>query len=156
MSYRHFWDGFDEGIDEAIIRRPHERVIEQVAQQVQRWFPRSNIYLAHRRRVRGQQVGSPDLWPDLQFRHPTRRRTTHIEIDTTRGGMQQHIDDHLLHSSNRRGVFLQVHPRTGDIIRKVVYAANNPNPVISQTRSRRPGTPGLPLLETDVFDPFDD
>lgn len=155
MSYHYFRDGFDEGVDDAIIQRPHERVIGQVAQQVQRWFPRSNIFVTHRRREYGREVGNPDLWPDLQFRHPQRHRTTHIEVDTTRSGMDDHIRDHLQHSSNRRGVFLQIHPRTGDIIRKVVYAANNRNPVINETRSRRPGTPGLRLLETDVFDEFD-
>jgi len=152
MARGDYWDGFDEGVDAAIIRRPHASAIERVARQVQRWFPRADIHLEGRRRERGRP--SPLVrWPDIQFINPIRRRATHVEIDTRPEGMSAHIRDHLAHSRNRRGVFLHVDPRTGAILRKIVYAAGANSPMLDQH-----GTPAAPLRLTqrDVFDTLDD
>jgi hypothetical protein len=50
-------------------------------------------------------------------------------------------------------VFLQIDPRTGAIIRKVVYAAGATRPMIDQRRTR---TTPVHLQRSDVFDAFDD
>ncbi|MBA4217198.1 MAG: hypothetical protein V3V71_01610 [Roseateles sp.] len=152
MERGDYWDGFDEGVDAAIIRRPHARAIETVARQVQRWFPRANIHLEDRRRVHGQP-GALLRWPDIQFVNPERRRATHIEVDTTSAGMDAHIQDHLAHSRNRRGVFLRVDPRTGAILRKIVYAAGAQAPMLDLSGTR---AAPLTLARSDVFDAFDD
>jgi len=152
MSVGDAWDDFDDGIDAAIVRRPHAEAIEQVANLVQGWFPRSNVYLEGRRRV-GGRPGPLPRWPDVQFINPQRHRATHIEVDTTAAGMRDHIRDHQAHSRNRRGVFLQIDPRTGAIIRKVVYAAGATRPMIDERRTR---TRPVHLQRSDVFDAFDD
>jgi hypothetical protein len=152
MAFADYWDGYDAGVDAAIIRRPHASAIERVAQMVQGWFPRTNVYLEDRRRV-GGQPGPLRRWPDLQFIHPRRHRATHVEVDTTRAGLEAHVRDHLANSRNRRGVFLQIHPRTGDIMRKVVYAAGAARPMTDERRTR---TTPVQLLQRDVFDAYDD
>ncbi|PTT82779.1 hypothetical protein DBR42_16540 [Pelomonas sp. HMWF004] len=146
-----YWDGFDEGVDAALIRRPHARAIETVARQVQRWFPQANVHLEAQRRVHGRP-GALRRWPDVQFINPVRHRATHIEVDTTNAGMNAHIRDHLANSRNRRGVFLRVDPRTGAILRKIVYAAGGQAPTLDVH-----GTPAapVPLTRLDVFDAYD-
>jgi len=148
MERGDYWDGFDEGVDAAIIRRPHASAIETVAQQVQRWFPRADIHLEGRRRVRGRP-GALRRWPDIQFVNPMRRRATHIEVDTTNAGMNAHIQDHLAHSPNRRGVFLRVDPRTGAILHKIVYDAGARTPMLDLRGTR---AAPLTLSPSDVFD----
>ncbi len=147
------WDGLDDGVDAAIIRRPHARVIEQVARQVQRWFPGRGVgvHVEGRRRERGRP-GALARWPDIQFVHPVRHRATHIEVDTTHRGMNQHIRDHLAHNRQRRGVFLRIDPVSGAIVRKIVFAAGASQPMLDQR-----GTPAAPLRlnRDDVFDAWD-
>lgn len=53
MGCGDYWDGFDEGVDAALVRRPHAAAIERVARQVQRWFPGVDIHLEGRQRSRG-------------------------------------------------------------------------------------------------------
>lgn len=152
MGIGDYWDGFDEGVDAAIVRRPHAATIERVARKVQRWFPRTQIYLETRRREQGRP-GTLARWPDIQFVNPERHRATHIEVDTRAAGMAQHIRDHLANSSGRRGVFLQINPRTGAIVRKVIYAAGARQPMVDQRGS---ATAPVPLNRHDVFDAWDD
>lgn len=150
MARGDFWDGFDAGVDAAIVRRPHAQTIEDVAQLVQSWFPAANVHLESRRRVRGAP-GALIRWPDIQFIHPTRRRATHIEVDTTRSGMQGHISNHRTNSPGRRGVFLRIHPRTGQIMEKRVLPANSTR--VQVTRAARGQS--VPLRRRDVFEGFD-
>lgn len=152
MAGGDYWDGFDDGVDAAIVRRPHARVIEQVARQVQRWFRGGDVHVEQRRRERGRP-GRLARWPDIQFVHPVRRRATHIEVDTTQAGMNRHVRDHLAHSRQRRGVFLRIDPASGAIVRKLVFAAGASRPMRDQR-----GTRQMPLRldKDDVFDAWDD
>ena len=151
MDRGDYRDGYDDGIDAAIIRRPHAQTIEDVARRVQRWFPSANVYTEAHRRVRGGP-GRLIRWPDIQFINPRRRRATHIEVDTTRAGMDGHIADHLANSTRRRGVFLLVDPRTGQIREKRVIPANSTRARV--TTAARGGS--VPLVRSDVFDSFDE
>jgi hypothetical protein len=149
MAYGDFWDDIDSGVDEAIRRRPHAQAIENLGALVQSWFPQSDIYLESQHRAHGRP-GPRRRWPDIQFVNPVRHRATHIEVDTTAAGMRNHISRR---DRNRRNVFLQIHPATGAIMRKVVYAPGATRPLIDQRRTR---TTPIQLQRTDVFDAFDD
>lgn len=152
MDAADYWDGFDEGVDAALERRPHEATIERIAHRVNRWFPGTRVYLGTRRREHGRP-GALIRWPDIQFINPRRHRATHVEVDTRAAGMRHHIRDHLAHAPGRRGVFLQVDPVSGAIVRKVIYAAGARQPMVDQRGSV---AAPVPLTRDDVFDTWDD
>lgn len=150
MERGDYWDGFDDGVDALIVRRPHAQAVEDVARQIQRWFPSATIRLESRHRARGRP--GQRRWPDIQFVHPTRHRSTHVEIDTTRAGMNAHIADHRRLNPNRRGVFLHVDPRTGAILERAVFPAGSARaPMLER------GTRAAPLVlrRQDFFDDYD-
>ena len=157
MDAMHAFDAdVDAGIDELTqLPQPqrglspnltHWHVIGSLANDLRRWFPGTPVRIDQPR-----SAGQPDprLRPDANFNNPRRgNQATHIEVDTQPRQMQRHI---AARNPAVRNVFLQIDPRSGALLRKLVYAAGATAPTLD-----RSGTAAAPvrLRATDVFDAF--
>lgn len=132
--------------------------IGEVARHAGRWFPGTfdpatparGGRVDRARRHRGAIV-SP-LRPDLQFYNPRRRRTTHVEVDTSSGRMRRHI---AARDPSRRNVFVLVDPATGRLLEKHVFpagAADRPGLDDPRLDSVAPRGRSLVLRRDDLFE----
>lgn len=147
-------EDWDYGDDAAMRRLPrdlrgvspnlaHWHAIGQVYRQVRGWFPGVRARVDRDRREGGRAASKRR--PDIQFVNPQRHRSTHVEVDTTRGGMRGHI---AARDPRRRSVFLRVDPATGALIEKQVFPAGSNRAQITRGTPSRP----LQLRREDVFD----
>lgn len=121
----------------------HWLQVANIYRSLRSWFPhlpKNAVRVDKNRREYGRPASRRR--PDIQFRHPDRHRATHIEVDTERAGMEQH----MAHSDpRRRRVFVLIDRNTGAVIEKRICAPGARKAIV------RYG----PVSPRDVFDEFD-